>query len=636
MPLSESQKDFIESAVNHLLDFETTSEKELQEAMTSPVEPDHEFFWLRACLLKPTESLRGLETQGKTATVGEVQMYIIELIMHCIEESHPNISIKKEDLTKQLSPNQSKLLFKSKIIVKNTDPWHLPTPEGKIYTQRIRLIEKRNHAQETTFVVMLDVSVTLAAPKIINHSLEIDTLPRSYSNNQAENAFIQASKVKAKTKAIEFAIQSVIDHLAKKHFKNKLSIKINDFSALKLFLDNQFFKLLDENKIFFLDVIELNSTQLKILVHPSMIALIQKNPDTFNLITQLSLAQSQVASHPSFSSMDQKEILKIASTLSPRRAKLLIHPHITRLIQTGKLSIKNILEIPFHSSTLLTSALYVDFFIKKDIPWKDIKKIDPSHIHFYMEKNISYLLTHEIIDFSQMTSAPSFILRLFSTHPALTSFLENKILRWEEDILSLPDSSQTTMLDLFIKACTHRLYAIHMNQPYPLNPSKQRDNFTLLFDGLPNIANSLGISIALFETSLLKKFILIVKALATQQFEMLSRDNSQSIAYYRFLNYSNLKDFAAQPTDMSLIAATLAETAKFIQKINFNLSIQKNLSSANFSYGTSSDVMFAPPATRKKFQENKLLHDDFFKKFLELSDVVSKRNETNNLYLNLS
>src|SRR5689334_11275123 len=91
MALSRGQKEFIEGALGHLLEFPSNLNdlkkevEKLKSTLKGPLNYNNKCYFLHRCLLKPQKTLPRLETfNDKNVSVGEVQRYIIDLITEAI------------------------------------------------------------------------------------------------------------------------------------------------------------------------------------------------------------------------------------------------------------------------------------------------------------------------------------------------------------------------------------------------------------------------------------------------------------------------------------------------------------------------------------------------------------------------
>lgn len=571
MPLSDAQKDFIKTGITYLFDFSTPEEfrkKEpgLHKAMTGPVSKDHEFYWLREFWLNPTNYFQTLEKQGPIVTIGEVQEYILDLVLESIPKQAARLRWDRKKLLNTSAfpeENWATPFVSQKARVENDDAWQLPPLNGKIYTQQIQIISEEEilNFEEGPVILNTDkayVNVTLHLGAHLQKSVELRDVPPSFNNDAEADRVIETIKTKAQAEAKKSAAESAISYLARK-FKigNHTRAARNSAAAKEVITTQYYFDLLNSNQLRFSAVAYLSAPEAENLTHPSIIECLRNNLCTFDEAKNLTPAERKIISHPTYFSLLMKHHLTIndIKKTTERRAKFLTHPHITNLIQTNKINFAQAKRMPFHLCELLTKSLYIDFFRRNEVNWSDVNRINEEQTRLLLNNNFSRLITKKIIGFNDVAAISNEFISFLEQHPEFISWVEKNVLDWKDICPYNPEK----IYDVYVKAYSQRLYAVFNGHACFLN--QHTDDANSLLEEFQSVAEKFDWQIELFHEWIIYSFVCQIEADINTKIASLSPHDSDAVAYNRFLQHIEANT-QGEKTDWFLILSNLILLAK--------------------------------------------------------------------------
>ncbi|VVC74904.1 hypothetical protein AQUSIP_01780 [Aquicella siphonis] len=480
MPLNSEQKRTLSSSLIHLLDFpedETgflQKEAEIIQALENPVNADHDFYWIRECYYHPAAHFQGLDRLGPAVKVGEIQAYILDLITERLLASGRQPSRWNRESLRQAIPQENWTAdFKSESapVDGGDNPWQLPVLRDKIYTQALRIaedVEVLSDDPDDPLIIVnrsahVDVQINLPGSGTITRTARVADLRSNFLDDREENLYMQDIIKRAESSALDLAMRSAIRHLSDKlhlhHYAKRLG---TSNGARKILTHPHWLAQLDSRAINIQTVLSLSERQADNLLHPTVIALVQHGIMTVDIAKGMNQDEMLVVTHPVYFELLKTRQIELADiqSLSSRRARLLIHPAITALIQRGKISCRQIMTIPYELKDILVSMLYADFFARKNVDWSEFSKLPHPQCSILLDNAIASLIINEILPINTLVL-------LLNQHP----------------------DTQEAKFHCQVSGFASRLYSLCMKNPHWLN--SRVDNVNAVSEEITGMAASL-------------------------------------------------------------------------------------------------------------------------------------------------
>lgn len=590
MPLTIAQKDFIEAAISHLLDFSCDAKSLkaqallVHEALHHTVTAAHDYYQLRQCLLKPTQNLQGLERCGsndptQAATVTEVQQHIMTLCCHKLRSSayisNTNLSDLGLDHWDNLIPEtQSTVIFKSESIPTQTQfmPWEFIHEIGQIgYSS---LVIRENLQQ-------IDLKIRLWLPNesyclTINH---VGDIPQDTDIAQFLSGLIpnMLEATVAYTKA--FLLQRFSFEWQDVASKEQAHI---DHAFSHLISNEYYLQCLLEDPRNITPLLNVSTTELRQLLDPITISLLKNNFCTIQQAKQLTHEQVMVASCYTNLIQHRKLLFHELAQLNPAQCKLMAHPVIANLIKQNKLRCEDAKNLPSVFLKILSVNFYLDYFSRHDINWSLYTSIDTQqgarllhprvlklisanilsaddfmfmsdkHFDLVTQDKIYQLICANIITRHHVISTPSHYLNTINLCDELYHYLE-------ASIVSMSDFQTTRLINIIETGFFKRLLAIYEHQPYYL--CGQKDNALLWLNDLESFTSRANLQLRFIKEKVITQFLLTIKPDVQRLVPsmMLSREkksykllvNCENNAYIHASPYNALYQLVQLASDIS-------------------------------------------------------------------------------------
>ncbi len=507
MPLTIAQKDFIEAAIEHLLDFSTEVNElkkqalRLREALQQDVPESHEFHQLRKCIISPTRHLQGLERYGATettqaATILDVQNHLIALCIQKINGSAraSNISLSAlgVDHLEALPPSDQPMsLFKSESAPTQTHymPWEFIHEIGQIGYSTLIVAENLRH---------IDLKIRLWLPNetqcfTINH---ITDLPPNTDMTQ----FLIGIIPEVLDATLVFTKKYILQRFKFDWIKDSLIQQAYADEPFNHIINNEYYiQLLLSNSVDIQLLLNLSRTDMHKLLDPITISLLKINFCTIAQAKQLTKEQIHVASCYTSLIQNCKLNFKELANLSTSQCKLMAHPAITNLIKQNKLSFHDAQQLPSNFLKVLSINFYLEYFTRHEIPWTIFIKMSALQGERLLHPKIVKLTSENIfnvIDVMQML--PKFFDLI--THDRIFDLLLAKkitrhdlntipfdtlinIIDCEElyhcinaSILIAAELNTSRLITLIESGFSRRLHGIYAQTPYTIRGQKDELN----------------------------------------------------------------------------------------------------------------------------------------------------------------
>ncbi|MBX3708679.1 MAG: hypothetical protein KIT56_00450 [Gammaproteobacteria bacterium] len=523
MPLTEEQKRTIEASINHLLDFPSDplefiqKEANIMYACTHQVNKSDEFYWIRECLINPTQHFQAITRQGPPLTIGEVQEYIVDFVTLCLKKHEKYLLIWNKDNILNSLPIENWIIDfhgQQAFVEGGENPLQLSVPAGKIYTQELRIVmeEQQIFGNESISVnkpaTYVDIVVEIDEEIIHRESIKLLELPRNFRDDQDENQYIENLKQPAEEKALSVAGKTALNHLAKKFNVPAYTRRAcNSRQAKEVITNKYYFNLLDKGQLHLSDLSDLLDYQANNLCNQAIISLINKDVLNFNQAKNLTSYTTLIITNPVYYRLiiNGNIPIKQITNISDRRSKFLIHPNITNLIQRGKITYHQARLLPFYLKDILLSNLYLTFFTLNDINWKKFSKIREDQ--------------HQLL-----------------LNASVVRFIVNNVLNMENVVSTLEKNTDNNdaLLHLAITAITFRLYGIWINNPYSINSIP--DNINVLIDEIQSIADNHHIEPLQFQEWVLPRFLSYIECDLKEKITGMDKEKIHIRIYHYLMN----------------------------------------------------------------------------------------------------
>lgn len=443
MPLSEAQKEFINSCIDYTLDFSTEISiltdqiAKLKEIFAHSVTSNHDFHDLQKFLCSPNESLLGLEQYANKdtdpPTLSDIQNYILQRIEQEIAKCVAINSDLFRDLKDTIEQNKDKIIKPENIttLFKTTRspiefslPWEHLHLEDQIFRASIVLDENRAY-------VVLNVSITYPDQSSSQHQNPMfRSVPDSnrYHITHEYNYLYSLIDV-AQYAASHMAKGFLLNYLYEKNYidgelfgaLNK-NLSINDVITHRYYLE----QLLNGNIAFSL-MAKLESQEAANLINPTIQSLLKNNLCDLETACGLTINQALLCEHYYSLLKDNRLSVKEIACTSDDEAVLLLLPVVIHLIHQSKLTFSQAKTLGPTAKDVLGSPLYGDFFLRKKIAWDKMSRL-AAFDHATLKNNlIAALIVNELIDITELPTLPRELLVSLQKRKINTLVLAKKL-----------------------------------------------------------------------------------------------------------------------------------------------------------------------------------------------------------------
>ncbi len=518
---TERQQDYVNSVISHFtfsfdVDELEKQVKQLKEALTNPdVSQANSFYWLSECLANPEKYLQELVLNNdEKCTIHDIKKYILESIHARLTGAArtANISYKKlrwnygQIIAATIKEDDKTTWFKRKParVDGGDNPWQLPTILGKIYTRAIREAIDDRLPEIPEKQIWIDVDASIDGENS-SDELFVTNAPFFPENDEgriAEHQFMMSTQITAERLALKFAANFALSRLDEFDLhKEKALIQ----PATMQIITHQFYNTLLEKKLIRLNYF-LDSTEQQAINFTDDILLELLKLDLCNYAQMKSMteAQRKVAIHPVYNAMLHNKTLKMEKIrqLSDRRSQFLIHPFVSNLIQLGKITFEQAVNLPSHLFSLFTNRLYCEY-LKKNLVYAAFLKLEHYHAELMLNPVFASLVTSKQISLDMITSLSKDMTEHSKCFPYVIDWIKLGVIPFE-NFQKCKDGNDLTKL--YIEAYAKRLHAIFNNVPFCIN--KTADNIELIKEELFFTANNIQLKIGIFQEWILYTFII--------------------------------------------------------------------------------------------------------------------------------
>lgn len=503
MSLIQAQKDFIKSAIDHLIDFPsdlaTLSQEisKLVEALTKSVEPSHDYYFLRKCIVDTKETMLGIEKFNADVKLGEIQNYIIELTLEQVKTAAGNNAAVMQNLANKINlvlptlipQENNETPFKTEPPPSSNQlPWQMIYDEGQIHSSRLYV------DQDGTVFLEAKTNFPLFSYKVtapLSHMKYVDPeIPNPEFNflySLISNAKIEATRL-MKNFVLKYLYDSYLihDYLYNNIARNKHANQILTHEYyLQQIINRTLYPV-------FLTTISKNASDS--LVDPSVVSLVKKHEVTLNQALALTPTQTQLVSTFFLALKNNRIDIHDILTTKDEQSKILLTPLIINFInqEPPKLSFKKARKLPSFLKQIFTSPLYMDYFSREDIDWEKLCGFTENDCEFILDPKIAALIINDVLDLKNINNLmPELFITL--ARPKINKLLTDKKLSLPEledlslnkialieshpylsewlaqDVIKVNDIDTRNLLDFYSKVYSERLIAFVKKKPFKIH-----------------------------------------------------------------------------------------------------------------------------------------------------------------------
>lgn len=561
MSLTQAQKEFIESAIDHMLDFSdektelVTQALKLREALTAPVDPNHDYYYLRECLYKPTEFLKTLEKfgispppnndiesaqftnnnntnkdKGTPATIAEVQQYTLSFVLRSLENKAKELQLTLKDLgleqqniNLEFITGENNITYFRSIIEQPTGylPWEMIYEEGQIHYSSLTVNPNNSSIDLKIHVFLPFENLTLTwqnyksiPADVYQNNFLLSLIPET---KELVNIIVKQDILKTLYETFEWI--NTISYFYAWYDPNFNKIITNNFYLSLILTDPNYLNLF----------LNLSTQQGDSLTNTVVINILKNQLCTLNQAKDLNQSQISIVSTYYFLLKNRQIDMNDILTLNHDECRILSHSLISNLIKQNKLSFSMAKQIPLPICSLLSSGLYMDFFLKQTIDWSKLMGLTKYHCDFLLDKRVASLILDNILDIASISKFTSFDFFILQKDNILNLLLAKKI-TFEEihntlfstlymiiadqniyawllaGILKLKDINTINLCSIYSLAYSERLFAIYQNKPFVIN--EVTDNIDKITEELSLFEGDIRINSLLLREMLISQFIL--------------------------------------------------------------------------------------------------------------------------------
>ncbi|MFZ2314201.1 MAG: hypothetical protein WAW86_00885 [Gammaproteobacteria bacterium] len=407
MPLNKNHKNFINTSIDHLLNFTLHAEnsqafiENLNELLAGKVDEQNEHYFLSQCLLFPEKFLPGLEQQGEVR-VGRVQAYIAKKITNMLKDVAASNAVKGWGwdgnlIQRQLLKNKNFFQTEQQIHDNLISPmWSLPVCSDRIYTQNIRADYSGGVA------VFLQVSVNV--DPVVCEEVQL-TLPY-FQYDEEEEAVVAGVMSVAERRARGIASRAGIRYLRQQgqlYSDEDVYLVQHNVAAKRIITHQYWFDQLlacDAEDYMFACIARLTPLHADNLTSRSVIDLMISGVFEVGDILNIHPGLLSLIEHPFyFAKFRAKEWdFEQFEEASEETCKVLSHPRMASLLQRNLMTLGIAFALPLYllrmnnAPSLLTCAMYDDYFSQQPINWGDLLGLREDHCLFLMNADVASIV----------------------------------------------------------------------------------------------------------------------------------------------------------------------------------------------------------------------------------------------------
>lgn len=663
MGLTTSQREFIDSTLDHLLDFsnelqtfhlELTELKRALDPQDLTISETHDYYQLRQCLFNPTNYLQALEDQqANPITQGEVKHYIIELISTRLanKAKELNLTLTKELWDKDKLIANTKALTDGKQFASNivpidegAHPWQLAELHNAIYSRSFRIDEPLEVDDVVINPAFVDVIIN-CGPYRIDATLLLENIIGDFDDDDDESSYLEDLKEDAEYEAEVYAARKVISYWAEKHPEDKIVY----FPSLptKIITNKFYFDLVEAGEIDYRLLLGLNANQEKNLIDPGIIDLLKAKVCDWDTAKNLSAASMRIATNPIYHALLKSNKIRInfIVNMTDSRSKFLICPPVANLIAQGKLTFLEAKRLPLTLKDIMTNSLYTNYFANPDINWQLFYKLTAEDCELIQNPLVGKLIVNKIIDITDLPLITAYVLELLESK-SIYHLLENKYVSLNEiakstsnllscfakdpqlvdwiksGIIRLQDIDSLSKTALYISVYTNRLYHIYNEMPYIIG--NVTDSIDMFIKELQIVADERGVDPTDLNEYILEDLMLMIKH--EIQNKLLINKSALSNQYQTLVtviakaeqNNMTWKDMLVELISCATDVSRKLSTAKYLDE---NQTKKRKIAIENDTFFT----------TKRQKSENVTADNDLeslCRKIIKLSDINKMNQET--------
>jgi len=396
--LTVGQREFIQSAISHLVDL-SPEEKQLgqevaqiKQALEEKVLPEeHDYAQLQKCYFNPTAYFHRLEELNPDICVGLVQECILEFISEKIEKSGTLAQKEPSYLEWSLSPYLEKLHhlenaaafttpFRSQEMIAEVEdhPWQIPVDTAKIFTAEfIQMRQSR----------LLQVKITIHMDNWLPLYGETIKYPAHLENDRQEDEFMNARQPFASKKAEQQVIAVLLNHLVGLSLVTPTQKMRASEGAKNLLAYRFYFNAIHKGQINFSELMYIGPHQTQCLVEPAVIGLLKAKKCGLGFAKNLMPAElSVIKNHYYFDELIHSHIslLEIKGVYISQSAILYL-PSIIYLQKKGKISFADAKTISPEALPFFKRELCLQLLMENKVSFQDAKRLKAAEVALVTE-----------------------------------------------------------------------------------------------------------------------------------------------------------------------------------------------------------------------------------------------------------
>lgn len=523
MALATAQKEFLLTAIEHLLDFsneETALLDELQalkQALLNEVDTSHPFYFLSRCYQYPNEMLHGIEKMqlNQPLSLQDIQLGMLELIHAAIVSAaeKASLSLTKEQWDVSAFKNMITASASTPFVCTQTRqgnyqfPWENIGEEDDLFCASLFLRD---------YFIGIKITITLPYQTLTITVDEFSKLPLYLTSEEEVYDFLVSTIPTAKQAAIAITADHLIKCLMEHGFRDPILLnKLYNASFCDLICNRFYFQQLLNEKILIRKIAFISHYLVPFLLNKTIKSLIQHQIMEIKDVKYFNQRSLHVAENYYLLLLNKQIKINEIRYIQRHAYKILMQPIIANLIKLQALPFHKAKKLPVHLIPLLTSDLYMDFLLQHRIKWSRLMPLSaddcafllqPSvalliknnvfkleHTHFIplalrqtlLQKPIYDLMVKQVMSIDDLLQLTPKSMHLLLHHPHVRTWLA-------EGVITCDAFADMDLSQFYMDVYTARLHALCKKQPYRLYGNT--DTMALLLQELPAAAYHANVS----------------------------------------------------------------------------------------------------------------------------------------------
>lgn len=492
MPVTDKQKEYIESSISHIFD-ELPGDPNLlmgtiqaiQDAFLGELEEKNEFFDLQNCIYFPGLNLRSIADVNKNLTIGEIQEYILYYANKRLTSYAEQGDLQLDgcwdpgEILKTLSSDEEfNQPFKSfpLAIDSGDDPNVLSVPEDSIYKAKLKAFDAagaevivgiypthNTRVQETiktlSPLVIYNPNRQEGAQEDKEHEVKqhedewgeesMDGVQDYQVREVGEKEFRELIKQEAQLQVENKAFELACDYLGMSPERQSRFTQ----AGKQILLNAFYFSALSRREMSVKDICGISFAALPILTAPIIKYLLEIEYLTIQQAIKIQPHQLKVILHHVYAKQIKQDpsMLDIIILMTERQCAILLQPVISHLRERNKISLVDTLYLPSAAARVIEDPNYFKLAMNNSLDFNCMRNLSDKQADLLLLPEMTKWMMDSNITIQDVISLPVDVTNLL-----ITKEMRNLLVGFQQKFVSLVGDEREEKWEEFMK-CMHEL-----------------------------------------------------------------------------------------------------------------------------------------------------------------------------------